>query len=229
MREIVLDTETTGLNFAQGDRIIEVGCVELYNHIPTGKTLHFFCNVQKKISIEASKIHGITNEFLSSHETFTENANNLINFVKDDTLVIHNAAFDIGFINNELKIIGLPELKNKIIDTVSLARKKLNTRIANLDYLCRRFEIDLSERRLHGALLDSHLLAEVYLELNGGKQISMELYNADKKTDNKKTNKTKRSHKFIKIQLNQEELLQHKLSLKQIKNPLWEKFTTKNN
>ena len=229
MREIVLDTETTGLSFEQGDRIIEVGCVELHNHIPTGKTLQFFCNVEKKISEEASKIHGITNEFLSSHQTFRENANELINFVKDDDLVIHNASFDIGFINNELKIIGLPELKNKIIDTVSLARKKLNTRIANLDYLCRRFEIDLSERKLHGALLDSHLLAEVYLELNGGKQITMDLYNAEKKTKNKETIETKTSHKFTKIQPNEEDLLQHKLNLKQIKNPLWEKFTTKNN
>ncbi len=229
MREIILDTETTGLSFELGDRIIEVGCVELHNHIPTGKTLQFYCNVQKKISEEASKIHGITNEFLSSHPTFKENANNLINFVQNDTLVIHNASFDVGFINNELKIVGLPELKNKIIDTVSLARKKLNTRIANLDYLCRRFEIDLSERKLHGALLDSHLLAEVYLELNGGKQISMELYNSEKETYNNETNKTKRSHKFTKIQLNEETLLQHKLNLKQIKNPLWEKYTTKNN
>ena len=229
MREIVLDTETTGLYFEQGDRIIEVGCVELYNHIPTGKTLQFFCNVQKKISEEASNVHGITNEFLSSHPTFRENVNNLINFIKDDTLVIHNASFDIGFINNELKIIGLPELTNKIIDTVSLARKKLNTRIANLDYLCRRFQIDLSERKLHGALLDSHLLAEVYLELNGGKQISMELYNADQKTKKQETTETKISHKFIKIQANEEELLQHRLNIKQIKNPLWQKFTTKNN
>ena len=229
MREIVLDTETTGLSFEFGDRIIEVGCVELYNHIPTGKTLQFFCNVQKKISEEASKIHGITNEFLKPHPTFKENANKLINFVKDDTLVIHNASFDMGFINNELKIIGIPELKNKIIDTVSLARKKLNTRIANLDYLCRRFEIDLSARKLHGALLDSHLLAEVYLELNGGKQISMDLYNSTKKTNNKETIETKKRHKFMKIHLNEEELLQHRLSLKQIKNPLWEKFTTKNN
>ena len=229
MREIILDTETTGLSYELGDRIIEIGCVELYNHIPTGKTLQFFCNVQKKISEEASNIHGITNEFLSSHPTFRENANNLINFIKDDTLVIHNASFDIGFINNELKIIGLPKLKNKIIDTVSLARKKLNTRIANLDYLCRRFEIDLSERKLHGALLDSHLLAEVYLELNGGKQISMDLYNANKKTNNKETIEARRIHKFIKIQPNNEELLQHRQNLKQIKNPLWEKFTTKNN
>ena len=110
-----------------------------------------------------------------------------------------------------------------------MARKKLNTRIANLDYLCRRFEIDLSERKLHGALLDSHLLAEVYLELNGGKQISMDLYNADKKTNNEEKVETKRSLKFIKIQPNEEEILQHRLNLKQIKNPLWQKFTTKNN
>ena len=229
MREIILDTETTGLSFELGDRIIEVGCVELYNHIPTGKTLQFFCNVQKKISEEASSIHGITNEFLSSHPTFRENANKLIDFIKNDTLVIHNASFDMGFINNELKIIGLPELKNKIIDTVSLARKKLNTRIANLDYLCRKFAIDLSERKLHGALLDSHLLAEVYLELNGGKQISMNLHNSEKKINKEETIETKRNHKFIKIQPNEEELLQHRLNLKQIKNPLWQKFTTKNN
>ena len=229
MREIVLDTETTGLSFESGDRIIEVGCVELYNHVPTGKTLQFYCNVQKKISEDASNIHGITNEFLKNHPFFKENANKLINFVKNDTLVIHNASFDMGFINNELKIIGLPELKNKIIDTVSLARKKLNTRIANLDYLCRKFAIDLSERKLHGALLDSHLLAEVYLELNGGKQISMNLHNSEKRIHKEETIETKRNHKFIKIQPKEEELMQHRLNLKQIKNPLWQKFTTKNN
>ena len=137
------------------------------------------------MSEEAFKIHGYSNEFLSSKKIFSEIADDFLEFIKDKKIIIHNASFDIGFINNELKIIGLPALKNKIIDTVSLARKKLNTRIANLDYLCRRFEIDLSERKLHGALLDSHLLAEVYLELNGGKQISMDLYNADKKTNNK--------------------------------------------
>ena len=229
MREIVLDTETTGLKIEQGHRIIEVGCVELYNHVPTGKTLQFFCNVQKKVDEEALKVHGITNEFLKSQPTFEDNADSLINFIKEDVLIVHNASFDMGFINNELKIIGLPKLENEIIDTVFLARKTLNTRIANLDYLCRRFAIDLSERKLHGALLDSHLLAEVYLELKGGKQISMDLYNADKKTDNIEKIETKKSHKFIKIQPNETELLQHKLNLKQIKNPLWEKFTTKNN
>ena len=103
MKEIVLDTETTGLDYYKGDRLVEIGAIELINHIPTGKTLQFFCNVQKKISEEASKIHGITNEFLSSHLTFKENANNLINFIKDDTLVIHNASFDLGFLNAELK------------------------------------------------------------------------------------------------------------------------------
>ena len=224
MREIILDTETTGLSYELGDRIIEVGCVELYNHIPTGKTLQFFCNVQKKISEEASGIHGITNEFLSSHLTFKENANNLINFIKNDTLVIHNASFDIGFINNELKIIGLPELKNKIIDTVSLARKKLNTRIANLDYLCRRFEIDLSERKLHGALLDSHLLAEVYIELKGGKQTALNLKNLEEKTTvTPKSNKNYSQNTKI-AKITPEEIENHKNHVKIIKNSLWQKM-----
>ena len=229
MREIVIDTETTGLNFRSGDRIIEVGCVELINHVSTNNTLQFYCKTDKEISESAKKVSGISNEFLKDKKTFEENHQELLSFIKNDVLIIHNSDFDMGFINNELSIIGKPPLKNKVIDTVSLARKVLNTRIANLDYLCRRFDIDLSERKLHGALLDSHLLAEVYLELNGGKQISMELYSGEKKTENKKTTQTKRGYNFIKIQANKEELLQHKLNLKQIKDPLWEKFTTKNN
>jgi DNA polymerase-3 subunit epsilon len=173
MREIVLDTETTGLNFRSGDRVIEVGCVELFNHVATGKTLQFYCSVDKRIHEGATKVHGLTNEFLTKFPNFEDQADIFLDFIKEDTLIIHNADFDSGFINNELRIIGKPELTNKIIDTVSMARKKLNTRIANLDYLCRRFSVDLSERDLHGALLDSRLLAEVYLELKGGKQITM--------------------------------------------------------
>ena len=138
-------------------------------------------------------------------------------------MVIHNADFDIGFLNNELRIIGRPELKNSIIDTVSLARKKLNSRIANLDYLCRRFSINLSERNLHGALLDSQLLAEVYLELNGGKQISMNLNPKDKK-ENLNQHKNNTSLVFSKIIPTNSEILQHKMLVKQIKNSLWEKI-----
>ena len=175
MREIVLDTETTGLSVRSGDRVTEVGCTELINHIPTNNSLQFYCSVNKRVSDEAVRISGLTNEFLSKHPPFEKNAQFLLDFIKHDTLIIHNAEFDIGFLNNEMRILGMPEIKNKTIDTVSLARKTLNTRIANLDYLCRRFSIDLGERELHGALLDTQLSAEVYLELIGGKQISMNL------------------------------------------------------
>ena len=224
MREVVLDTETTGLKFRSGDRVIEVGCVELINHVATDKSLQFYCNVNKLIDPGATKIHGLTNEFLRDKPTFEDNVEVFLDFIKFDTLIIHNSEFDVGFINNELKLLELVPLKNRVIDTVVLARKTLNSRIANLDYLCRRFSIDLGERDLHGALLDSRLLAEVYLELIGGKQISMNLKtaeNTDKKSD---TVKVKETADLIKVNLSKEESSEHKLLLKKIKNPLWEKI-----
>ena len=165
MREIVIDTETTGLSYKTGDRIIEVGCVELINHVATNNSLQFYCKVDKEISEGAQRITGITNKFLSDKKYFNDHCDELLRFIDNDPLIIHNADFDVGFINNELSLIGRPKLSNQVVDTVSLARKVLNTRVANLDYLCRRFKVDLSERDLHGALLDSRLLAEVYLEL----------------------------------------------------------------
>ena len=173
MREIVLDTETTGLDYKRGDRIIEVACVELINHVATDKHLQFYCSTDKTVTDEAIKIHGLSNSFLGKFPKFHENAERLLNFIKGDTLIIHNADFDLGFINNELKMAGIKTIKNKFIDTVLLARKTLNTRTANLDYLCRRFSIDLSSRKLHGALLDCRLLSEVYLELLGGRQTTL--------------------------------------------------------
>ena len=146
MREIVLDTETTGLNFKGGDRVIEVGCVEVINHVATENTLQFYCRTNKEISTDAQKISGISNEFLKNKKTFLEQHLIFLNFIKDDPLIIHNAEFDLGFLNNELNIIGKEPLRNKTTDTVSLARKVLKTRIANLDYLCRRFNIDLTKR-----------------------------------------------------------------------------------
>jgi len=224
MREVVLDTETTGLNYKSGDRIIEVGCVELSNHVPTGKTYQFYCNVEKTIDEGARRVHGISNDFLKNHSTFEQQVVGFLDFLKEDTLIIHNSEFDMGFINNELKILGLPPIKNKIIDTVSLARKKLNTRIANLDYLCRRFSIDLAERDVHGALLDSQLLAEVYLELKGGKQISMNLtLENSKNSDNlKKNDLSKMVYSQVEIKI--EEINDHKQSIKQVKNPMWRKI-----
>ena len=224
MREVVLDTETTGLDFNKGDRIIEVGCVELINHVQTNKTLQFYCSVDKIMSEGAQKVHGLTNQFLKSYPGFEDQSEKLLDFLKDDVLVIHNADFDLGFLNNELKIIGKPPLNNHVVDTVSLARKTLNSRIANLDFLCKRFGIDLSNRSHHGALLDSQLLAEVYLELRGGKQISMDL---ETDTDQKKEElKTKNNVQatFHQINLSKDDNTQHKLLLNQIKNPLWQKI-----
>ncbi len=223
MREVVIDTETTGLNFKSGDRIIEVGCVELKNHIPTGETIQFYCKPDKQISDGAKKIVGLSDGFLSKQKTFGENHKHLLDFLRNDTLIIHNADFDLGFINNELSLIGLPPLTNPIIDTVALARKVLNTRIANLDYLCRRFNIDLSDRSFHGALLDSQLLASVYLELKGGKQFSMQL-NLEKNYDqNTKINNTNKE-KTKEIKTSEDQVSAHKEMLKKIKNPIWNKF-----
>ena len=224
MREIVIDTETTGLSYKTGDRIVEVGCVELINHVATNKTLQFYCRVEKEMSESAQKISGISNKFLKDKKPFEENHKQLLTFIKDDPLIIHNADFDVGFLNHELSLIGKPPLKNKIIDTVLLARKVLNTRIANLDYLCRRFSIDLSERKLHGALLDSRLLAEVYLELMGGKQFSMDLKEkAAKEGLNNKTHKNELK-KLNKIVPTEEDLTLHKEMLKSIKDALWNKY-----
>ena len=224
MREIVLDTETTGLNYMGGDRIIEVGCVELINHIPTGKNLQFYCSTDKKIGEDAIKIHGLTNDFLNKYSFFKEHLKNFFDFIKNDTLIIHNAEFDVGFINNELKLIGAKPITNRIIDTTLLARKKLNTRITNLDYLCRRFSIDLSSRKLHGALLDCHLLAGVYLELLGGKQTSLNL-SEFKKNNTRSTNKSLANNNNInKVKITKGETQSHKELVKGIKNALWHKL-----
>jgi len=148
----------------------------------------------------------------------------LLNFIKDDPLIIHNAEFDFGFLNNELNIIGKAPLKNKIIDTVSLARKVLNTRIANLDYLCRRFNIDLTKRKLHGALLDAHLLADVYLELKGGKQFKMDLTENEIKKQDFKKNNTLIKNKTTILTISEEDIASHKLMIKSIKEALWNKY-----
>ena len=224
MREIVLDTETTGLNFRGGDRIIEVGCVEVINHVATKNTLQFYCRTNKKISTDAQKISGISNEFLKDKKNFSEQHLILLNFIKDDPLIIHNAEFDLGFLNNELNIIGKAPLRNKIIDTVSLARKVLNTRIANLNYLCRRFNIDLTKRKLHGALLDAHLLAEVYLELRGGKQIIMDLKTEENKYQDFKKNNRLYKNKITLLNTCEEDITSHKLMVKSIKEALWNKY-----
>ena len=174
--EIVLDTETTGMDPFNGDRILEIGCVELQNHLPTGRTLQIYINPERDIPPDATAVHGITNEFVADKPIFSEIYSDFIDFIGDAKLVIHNAEFDMKFLNWELKNIGHPGLKwSRIIDTLSIARKKFPGSPANLDALCRRFEIDNTGRVFHGALLDSELLAEVYLELIGGRQHGMGL------------------------------------------------------
>lgn len=171
MREIVLDTETTGLDPAAGHRVVEIGCVELENHVATGRHLQLFVNPERDMPEEAFKVHGLSAEFLADKPRFAEVAEEFLAFVRDDVLVIHNAEFDIKFLNAELGRLGHPPIPlERAVDTVKLARRRFPGAQASLDALCRRFEIDLSARSLHGALLDCQLLAEVYLELRGGRQ-----------------------------------------------------------
>ncbi|MCD7058431.1 DNA polymerase III subunit epsilon [Pelagibacterium xiamenense] len=174
-REIVLDTETTGLSPQQGDRLVEIGCVELVNHVPTGKNHHIYINPQRDMPEEAFKVHGLSDEFLRDKPLFAEVAEDFLAFIGDATLIIHNAPFDMGFLNAELEWIRRPALKNPVIDTVMLAREKHPGARVSLDALCKHYGIDNSRRTLHGALLDSEILAEVYLELIGGRQVALAL------------------------------------------------------
>lgn len=171
MREIVLDTETTGLNPDEGDRVVEIGAVELMGHIPTGRTYHQYINPERSMPEEAFAVHGLGDEFLSDKPVFSEIGRAFLDFVGDAKLVIHNASFDMKFLNAELKWMGLSVLPmDQAIDTLLIARKKFPGSPASLDALCRRFGVDNSAREKHGALLDSEILAEVYLELIGGRQ-----------------------------------------------------------
>ena len=171
MREIVLDTETTGFDPSSGDRIVEIGCVELFNHMPTGKTFHEYINPERSMPQEAFEVHGLGDDFLRDKPVFAKVGQSFLDFVGSAKLVIHNASFDMKFLNAELSWMGLPTLPwDQAIDTLDMARKKFPGSPSSLDALCRRFNIDNSSRTLHGALLDSEILAEVYLELIGGRQ-----------------------------------------------------------
>ncbi|SJZ94454.1 DNA polymerase-3 subunit epsilon [Enhydrobacter aerosaccus] len=170
MREIVLDTETTGLDPQAGHRVVEVGCIELFNTVATGKTFHAYFNPEMPMPAGAQDVHGLSDEFLADKPPFADRVHEFLEFIGDARLVIHNAQFDIGFLNAELERAGKPKLANAYIDTVSMARRKFPGQRVSLDALCERLGVDNSSRTKHGALLDSELLAEVYLELNGGRQ-----------------------------------------------------------
>ena len=176
MREVVLDTETTGISPRDGHRIIEIGALELMHHLPTGRSLHLYINPERDIDEGAVAVHGITLDFLADKPIFADVAEEFLAFIGSDPLVIHNASFDMAFINAELTRVDRPMLAmDQSIDTLAIARKKFPGAQANLDALCRRFEIDNTHRTLHGALLDADLLARVYIELLGGRQPDLSL------------------------------------------------------
>lgn len=191
MREIVLDTETTGLSPDNGDRIVEIGCVELINHVPTSNTYQVYLNPEKDMDPGAEKVHGLTNEFLLDKPKFIEIADSFLDFIGDSNLIAHNADFDINFLNSELVRAKKDKINNdRVVDTLKIARSKFPGARNSLDALCKRFFVDNSNRSLHGALLDSELLAEVYLELVGGKEPDLELSMNTIKKDNNSQNKT---------------------------------------
>ena len=175
MREIVLDTETTGLDPQAGHRIVEIAGVELINHVATGRTQQLYINPEREVPEDAFRVHGLGLDYLRKFPTFAERAREFLDFVADARLVIHNAKFDLGFLNAELQWANLARLTNDSLDTVEMARRRFPGAQVSLDALCKRFEIDNSARDFHGALLDCQLLAEVYLELRGGRQPGLEL------------------------------------------------------
>jgi DNA polymerase III subunit epsilon len=180
MREIVLDTETTGLDPLQGHRLVEIGAVELFNHLPTGKTYHTYINPNRDMPREAEAVHGLSGEFLKDKPVFSKIADAFQEFIGDTLLIIHNASFDVGFLNAELGFVKKPPiLFERVVDTLALAKKRHPMGPNSLDALCKRYGIDISKRTKHGALVDSELLAEVYLELLGGRQIALTLPKAD--------------------------------------------------
>lgn len=224
MREIVLDTETTGLDPAEGHRLIEIGCVELMNHVPTGKTFQTYLNPLRDVPAEATRVHGITTEFLKDYPLFSEKVDAFLEFIADATLVIHNAEFDMKFLNAELKSCGFRPLPmERIVDTVLIARQKFPGQPANLDALCRRFKVDNSNRKFHGALLDAELLAEVYLEMAGGRQHGLGLEKENVAEQSKSLNaKIKRQKRGARhFPPSAEEEAAHEAFLSKIKKPLW--------
>jgi DNA polymerase III subunit epsilon len=171
MREIVFDTETTGFEPGDGHRIVEIGCVELLDHFPTGRTLQFYLNPERDVPIESQRVHGLSAEFLADKALFAHVADEFLEFLGDSPLVIHNASFDIKFINAELSRVGREPIPlSRAIDTIEIAKRKIPGARYSLDELCKRFGVDLSVRTKHGALLDAQLTAEIYLELVGGRQ-----------------------------------------------------------
>ncbi|MBY8829098.1 DNA polymerase III subunit epsilon [Hephaestia mangrovi] len=221
MREIVFDTETTGLSFSGGDRLVEIGCVELVNRVETGRTFHCYFNPERAMAAEAQAVHGLSDTFLSDKPLFAEKVEELIDFLEDAPLVAHNAGFDFGFLNGELGQCGRPLVAmERMVDTLQIARQRHPGAKHTLDALCTRFGVDRSHRVLHGALLDAQLLAQVYVELTGGRQIGLTLV-----SDEPEPIVTQTVASVVRpprpFAANAAELAAHAAFLKEIADPLW--------
>ncbi|MBB3064042.1 DNA polymerase III subunit epsilon [Limibacillus halophilus] len=224
MREIVLDTETTGFDPTEGHRIVEIACLELVNHVQTGRHWRRFINPERDMPAEAFAVHGLSEEFLRQHPKFAEVAQEFLDFIEDDKLVIHNAEFDMRFINAELALLERPPLPStQAIDTLQIARKRFPGAPANLDALCRRFGIDNSHRTHHGALLDCQLLAEVYLELRGGQQQGLALASVSTVSSEVQNAEERRFREPRHHAATQAERDAHAQMLEKLKDPLWAK------
>jgi DNA polymerase III subunit epsilon len=230
VREIVFDTETTGLNPVGGDRMVEIGCVEIYNRVETGRTYHAYFNPDRMMPSDAEAVHGLPNTFLSDKPRFPEKVEELLEFIADSPLVAHNAGFDFGFLNFELELCGRsPVCMSRMIDTLALARSKHPGAKHSLDALCMRFGIDRSHRVKHGALLDAQLLAQVYVELTGGRQIGLGLVaeagsvaiQVSSRPVTIREPRPARPH-FAAV----EELERHRAFIAQLVNPIWARFAT---
>ena len=212
MKEIILDTETTGISVKDGHRIVEIGCIELENLIPTNNTFHFYLNPERNVSEQAFKVHGYSDEFLSNKKKFREIGDEFLNYIEGKRLIIHNAEFDLAHLNNELNLIKKDKLNNEIVDTLVLAREKYPGSQVSLDALCKRFRIDNSRRKLHTALIDCELLAKVYINLIDQKEPKLDL----KQNENYEFSSTSKVEYFKKIIVpTTEELEKHKKYLKE--------------
>jgi DNA polymerase-3 subunit epsilon len=221
MREIVLDTETTGFDPLTGHRVVEIGCLELLNHMATGREFHSYLNPERDMPSEAEAVHGLSIQFLSDKPIFATIVEDMLAFIGDSPIVAHNASFDMNFLNAELKRVGkLPLPSERAIDTVTLARRKFPGAQASLDALCRRFQIDTSDRTKHGALLDAKLLSKVYLELVGGREPGLALMNSESATSlhvsQQRTVRAPRPHAA-----SEEESAAHASFVATLKNPIW--------
>ena len=226
-RKLILDTETTGLSF-DSDKIIEIGIVELKENVLTQNYFHEYINPERDISLSAQRIHGISNEFLTNKPKFNEIVQKFLDFIRDDTIIIHNAEFDVNFINKELQNCGFNNIKNLIIDTIKIAKSEFPGQTVNLDSLCRKLDIVNTRQDYHGALLDATLLSKVYLRLTTGKQENLNLLDIKFSKLNESNRKYEHRDKFSMprvhlMKLSNSEKMDHEEFMKKMKNPLWKK------